>query len=52
MAILFGGLINVFIIRLNTKQNKIKPLVTTAIGWLADLLIFHKLIIKLPRALE
>ena len=35
-----------------TLENIIKPLVIIGIGWLAYLLIFKHLVIKLPRALE
>ena len=54
MVILLGGLIaaNVFYYQAYTLQNTIKPLVTIALGWLAYLLIFKKLVIKLPRESE
>ncbi|NES81005.1 MAG: cation:proton antiporter, partial [Moorea sp. SIO2B7] len=54
MVILLGGLIaaNVFYYEAYTLKNIIKPLVTIAIGWLAYLLIFKKLVIKLPREIE
>jgi multicomponent Na+:H+ antiporter subunit D len=35
-----------------TWENAIKPLVTIALGWLAYLLIFQRLVVKLPRVLE
>ncbi|HEY9767481.1 MAG TPA: cation:proton antiporter [Coleofasciculaceae cyanobacterium] len=54
MVILLGGLIaaNGFYYEAYTLKNIVKPLVTIAIGWLAYLLIFQKLVIKLPRAIE
>ena len=54
MVILLGGLIgaNVFYYEAYTLKNTIKPLLTIFIGWLAYLLIFKKLTIKLPRAIE
>ena len=54
MVILLGGLIgaNVFYYEAYTLNNIVKPLVTIVIGWLAYLLIFKKLAIKLPRAIE
>ena len=54
MVILLGGLIgaNVFYYEAYTLKNTIKPLATIFIGWLAYLLIFKKLAIKLPRAIE
>ncbi len=54
MVILLGGLIaaNGVYYEAYTINNIIKPLATIAIGWLAYLLIFKKLVIKLPRALE
>ena len=54
MVILLGGLIaaNVFYYQAYTLQNTIKPLTTIALGWLAYLVIFKKLVIKLPRAIE
>ena len=54
MVILLGGLIaaNVFYYEAYTLKNTVKPLLTIFIGWLAYLLIFKKLTIKLPRAIE
>ena len=54
MVILLGGLIgaNVFYYEAYTLKNTVKPLLTIFIGWLAYLLIFKKLAIKLPRAIE
>ena len=54
MVILLGGLIaaNVFYYEAYTLKNTIKPLLTIVIGWLAYLLIFKKLSIKLSRAIE
>ncbi|WP_019503521.1 cation:proton antiporter [Pleurocapsa sp. PCC 7319] len=54
MVILLGGLIgaNIFYYEAYTLENIVKPLVTIAIGWLTYLLIFKKLVIKLPRASE
>ena len=54
MVILLGGLIaaNVFYYEAYTLKNTVKPLATIFIGWLAYLLIFKKLAIKLPRAIE
>lgn len=54
MVILLGGLaaVNVFYYEAYTITNTIKPLVTIALGWLAYLLIFKKLVIKLPRYFE
>ncbi len=54
MVILLGGLIAANLVYLDayTTKNIVKPLVTIAIGWLAYLLIFKKLAIKLPRAIE
>jgi multicomponent Na+:H+ antiporter subunit D len=54
MFILLGGLIaaNIFYYQAYTLQNTIKPLATIALGWLAYLFIFKKLIIKIPRDFE
>jgi len=54
MVILLGGLIlaNGFYYQAYTLKNIVKPLVTIALGWLAYLLIFKQLAIKLPRAME
>ena len=54
MVILLGGLIaaNGFYYQAYTLKNIIKPLVTIALGWLAYFLIFKRLAIKLPRAIE
>ncbi len=54
MIILLGGLIaaNGFYYQAYTLTNVIKPLVTIAVGWLTYLLIFNKLVLKLPRGAE
>jgi multicomponent Na+:H+ antiporter subunit D len=54
MVILLGGLIvaNIFYYQAYTLQNTIKPLATIALGWLAYLLIFKKLVVKIPRDFE
>jgi len=54
MIILLGGLIgaNVFYYQAYTLQNTVKPLITIILGWVAYLLIFKKLAIKLPRNFE
>jgi multicomponent Na+:H+ antiporter subunit D len=54
IIILLGGLIaaNGFYYEAYNLKNIIKPLITIFIGWLAYLLIFKKLTIKLPRELE
>ncbi|MDJ0572288.1 MAG: cation:proton antiporter [Pleurocapsa sp. MO_192.B19] len=54
MVILLGGLfeVNAFYYEAYTLENTVKPLVTIAIGWLTYLLIFKKLVLKLPRAVE
>jgi multicomponent Na+:H+ antiporter subunit D len=54
MVILLGGLIaaNIFYYQAYTLQNTIKPLVIIALGWIAYLLMFKKLIIKVPRDFE
>ncbi|BAZ44649.1 hypothetical protein NIES4102_16610 [Chondrocystis sp. NIES-4102] len=54
MAVLLGGLIaaNIFYYQAYTLANTIKPLATIALGWIAYLLIFKKLVIKLPRDYE
>ena len=54
MLILLGGLIaaNVFYYEAYSLKNIVKPLLTIFIGWIAYLLIFKKLAIKLPRAIE
>ncbi|MBW4535365.1 MAG: cation:proton antiporter [Pleurocapsa minor HA4230-MV1] len=54
MVILLGGLVaaNVFYYEAYSITNTIKPLATIALGWLAYLLIFKKLVIKLPRHFE
>ena len=54
MSILLGGLIvaNVVYYEAYTISNIVKPLVTIAIGWLAYLLLFKKLVLKLPSAAE
>jgi multicomponent Na+:H+ antiporter subunit D len=54
MVILLGGLVgaNVFYYQAYSLQNIIKPLATIALGWVAYLGIFKKLVIKIPRDLE
>lgn len=54
MVILIGGLIaaNGVYYQAYTVKNIIKPLLTIAVGWVAYLLIFKKLAIKLPRDIE
>ena len=54
MVILLGGLIaaNVVYYQAYTVKNIVKPLVSIAIGWLLYFVIFKKLAIKLPRAIE
>ena len=54
MVILLGGLIaaNIVYYEAYTIANIVKPLVTIIVGWLAYLLIFKKLVLKLPRAVE
>lgn len=54
MATLLGGLVlaNVFYYEAYSVENIVKPLATIGLGWLAYLLIFQKLAIKLPRTAE
>ena len=54
MVILLGGLIgaNVVYYEAYSLANIVKPIVTIAIGWLAYFLVFHKIVLKLPRAVE
>ncbi|WP_019503523.1 cation:proton antiporter [Pleurocapsa sp. PCC 7319] len=54
IVILLGGLIvaNGIYYEAYTVANITKSLVIIAIGWLAHLLIFQKLMLKLPRAVE
>ncbi|NET50392.1 MAG: cation:proton antiporter, partial [Merismopedia sp. SIO2A8] len=54
IAFLLGGLVlaNGFYYEAYSLKNTVKPLVTIAAGWLAYLLIFQKLSIKLPRVAE
>jgi len=54
MIILLGGLIaaNGAYYEAYTLKNIVKPLVTIFLGWLSYFLIFKKLAIKLPRAIE
>lgn len=51
---LIGGLFiaNIAYYEAYTVENIIKPLVTIGIGWLAYLLIFKNILLKLPRTLE
>lgn len=54
MALLLGGLVlaNVFYYEAYSLENIVKPLVTIGLGWIAYLLIFQRLSIKLPRVAE
>lgn len=54
MIILIGGLIlgNGFEYKAYTLANMGKSLVTVGIGWAAYLIIFKRIVVKLPRALE
>jgi multicomponent Na+:H+ antiporter subunit D len=54
IILLIGGLFlaNIAYYEAYTVANIIKPLVTIGIGWLAYLLIFKHLVLKLPRVLE
>ncbi|MEO0647028.1 MAG: cation:proton antiporter [Cyanobacteria bacterium J06650_10] len=54
MVVLLGGLVlaNVVYYEAYTLKNTVKPLLTIAAGWLAYLLIFQRLAIKLPRIAE
>lgn len=54
MVVLLGGLVlaNVFYYEAYSVENVVKPLATIGLGWLAYLLIFQKLSVKLPRAAE
>lgn len=54
MILLLGGLFaaNLVYYEAFTVENVVKPLITTAIGWLAYLLIFRRIVVKLPRMLE
>ena len=54
IVLLLGGLVfaNVFYYEAYSLKNVIKPLATIGLGWLAYLLVFQKLSIKLPRAAE
>ena len=54
MFILLGGLVaaNVVYYEAYNLANIVKPLVTIAIGWTVYLLIFNKLVLKLPHAVE
>lgn len=54
IGMLLGGLVlaNIFYYEAYTLKNTIKPLATIALGWLAYLLLFQKLSIKLPRVAE
>ncbi|MDA0268865.1 MAG: proton-conducting transporter membrane subunit, partial [Cyanobacteria bacterium] len=54
MVILLGGLFlaNGAYYDAYTLANTVKPLLTSALGWFAYRLIFQKLSIKLPRAIE
>lgn len=54
MVLLLGGLVlsNIFYYEAYSLKNVVKPLVTIGCGWLAYLIIFQKLSIKLPRGAE
>ncbi len=54
MGLLLGGLFaaNVVYYQAYTLENTIKPLATIALGWVAYWLIFRRIAIKLPRAVE
>ena len=54
MVILLGGLIAANGVYYNayTLSNIVKPLATIALGWLAYLFFFKKLVLKLSRAIE
>ena len=54
MVVLLGGLIgaNAVYYEAYSLTNIIKPIVTIAVGWLAYFLVFNKLALKLPRAVE
>lgn len=54
MLLLLGGLFaaNIVYYEAFTFENVVKPLITTVIGWAAYLLIFRRVVVKLPRMLE
>lgn len=54
IALLLGGLVlaNGFYYEAYSLKNTIKPLITIAAGWVAYVLIFQNLSIKLPRVAE
>jgi len=54
MVILLGGLFaaNGVYYEAYTITNTVKPLVTIALGWIAYLAIFQRVVLKLPRVLE
>ncbi|MDJ0531511.1 MAG: cation:proton antiporter [Xenococcaceae cyanobacterium MO_207.B15] len=54
MVLLIGGLFvaNVVYYEAYTLENIVKPLATIAIAWVAHFLIFKRLSIRLPRAIE
>ncbi len=54
IALLLGGLVmaNIFYYEAYSLKNIVKPLLTIAAGWLAYLLVFQKLSIKVPRVVE
>lgn len=54
MTLLLGGLLvaNIVYYEAYTLENILKPLATIVIGWIAYLVIFRRLVIKLPRAIE
>jgi multicomponent Na+:H+ antiporter subunit D len=54
MFILLGGLFvaNIVYYEAYTIANVIKPLATIAVGWVAYFVIFKKIVVKLPRAIE
>lgn len=54
MVLLVGGLFvaNVVYYEAYTVENIIKPLITIFLGWIVYLVIFRRLVLKLPRLLE
>lgn len=54
MLLLLGGLFaaNLVYYEAYTVANVVKPLVTIAVGWAAYLLVFRRVVVKLPRMLE
>lgn len=54
MFLLLGGLFaaNIVYYEAYSLENVVKPLVTIALGWLAYLLVFRRLVLQLPRMFE